>query len=261
MEPGEWRPLLTALALPPVSPLLLAVFGLFVSMRRRALGFFLIFIAVVTLWLVSCNAVAIWLSQNLLLPVQAIPADNAAPALKDQRVQAVVVLGGGVQAQAPEWGAAQPTTLTAQRLHYGAWLARQGNLPLAFAGGVAWANAGQQNPTEADAARRMLEQMQGPALRWVDDSSHDTFGSARVMRPVLQRAGIDRIALVTHAWHMPRSIKAFEQAGFKVISAPMGFIVPVQRPLLEWLPSAHGLQASYLVLREWAGLIVARVQA
>ena len=31
-------------------------------------------------------------------------------------------------------------------------------------------------------------------------------------------------------------------------------------PLLEWLPSGHGLQASYVVLREWAGLIVARMQ-
>jgi hypothetical protein len=28
----------------------------------------------------------------------------------------------------------------------------------------------------------------------------------------------------------------------------------VSRPLLEWLPSSHGLQASTWVLREWLGL-------
>jgi hypothetical protein len=31
----------------------------------------------------------------------------------------------------------------------------------------------------------------------------------------------------------------------------MGFILPSERPLLEWLASAQGLTASRHVLREW----------
>lgn len=259
MELGEWRPLLTALALPPMAPLCLSALGLLVSLRRRMLGGLLVALACVAMWLLSCNAVAIWLSQHLLPPVQVLPASTIAATLKQQQVQAVLVLGGGVHARATEYGEAQPTGITAARLHYGVWLTRQSGLPLAFAGGVAWANAGQQNPSEADAARGMLEREHGPALRWVDDSSRDTFDSARLMWPILQRAGVQRVALVTHAWHMPRSVEAFEQAGFTVLPAPMGFVEPLQRPLLEWLPSAHGLQSSQYVLREWLGLLVSGV--
>ncbi len=259
MEPGEWRPLLSTLALPPMAPLCLALMGLLVSARRRVLGWFLIAVGVVALWLLSCNAVAVWLSHQLLPQVHPLPAASVAASLKEQKVQAVLVLGGGVQARATEYGEPQPSSITAMRVVYGAWVARQGNLPLAFAGGVGWANAGQQSPTEADAARRMLERGGGPALRWVDDSSRDTVENARAMRPILQRAGIQRIALVTHAWHMPRSVKAFEDAGFTVVPAPMGFVEPLQRPLLEWMPSAHGLQASQSVVREWMGLLVARL--
>jgi uncharacterized SAM-binding protein YcdF (DUF218 family) len=65
---------------------------------------------------------------------------------------------------------------------------------------------------------------------------------------------VQHIALVTHGWHMPRSQKHFEEAGFKVLPAPTGLIRPLERPLLEWLPSAHGLTASRQVLREWLAL-------
>jgi hypothetical protein len=41
-----------------------------------------------------------------------------------------------------------------------------------------------------------------------------------------------------------------------VLPAPMGFVLPSERPLLEWLPSAHGLTASRHVLREWLALQV-----
>jgi uncharacterized SAM-binding protein YcdF (DUF218 family) len=69
---------------------------------------------------------------------------------------------------------------------------------------------------------------------------------------------VQRIALVTDAWHMPRAIAAFERAGLTVTPAPTGFILPVERDLLEWLPSANGLLASREVLREWLALAAGR---
>ena len=41
----------------------------------------------------------------------------------------------------------------------------------------------------------------------------------------------------------------------------MGFVLPDENQLLEWLPSAQGLLASRQVLREWLGIAVARVTA
>ena len=69
--------------------------------------------------------------------------------------------------------------------------------------------------------------------------------------------GVRRIALVTHAWHMPRAVQAFERAGLQVVPAPTGFTRPQQRALLEWLPSGSGLQSSREILREWLGMRIA----
>lgn len=257
MELGEFKPLLTALVLPPVAPLLLAVFALLLVWRKKAGGRVLCVVALGSLWLLGCNAVAVWLALHILPQVSALPPATAGAVLRERQVQTVVVLGGGVQPFAPEYGAAQPTANTAIRLRYGVWLAHQSQLPLAFAGGVGWANSGTATPSEGTIARTTAAQDYGLALRWVDDQSRDTSENAANLHALLAREGIQRIALVTQAWHMPRAQRAFERAGFTVTPAPTGFILPQQRSLLEWLPNAHGLQASRDVLREWLGLLVA----
>jgi len=102
----------------------------------------------------------------------------------------------------------------------------------------------------------VLSQDFGLEPRWIDAGSRDTHENALRTRDLLAAQGIRRIALVTHAWHMPRSVREFERAGFTVVPAPTGFAAPEARPLLEWLPSADGLALSRLVLREAAGRAV-----
>ena len=248
MQPGELKPLLTALALPPAGPLLLALLGmLLLAGRRRLAGLVLGLAGVAALWLASCNAVGIWLAQALL----PMPAPLAASQL--QPVQAIVVLGGGVLREAPEYGAAQPSAHTLARLRYGAWLARASGKPVAFAGGVGWASAGTDIAPEGEVAHRTAGEW-GVTLRWVDARSRDSAENAREMQRLLAPEGVRRIALVTDAWHMPRSVLAFQSAGFEVVPAPTGFPSTRTRPLLEWLPSAEGLALSRQVLREWVGL-------
>jgi uncharacterized SAM-binding protein YcdF (DUF218 family) len=254
MIPGELKPILTSLVLPPASLLLLTGLGLLLALRKRAAGLLLAFLATTLLWLLSCHAVAVWLAQSLL--PQHPPLSVAA--LKASPVQAIVVLGGGVHPVSPEYGAPQASPAAAMRLRYGAWLARQSGLPVAFAGGLGWGAAGTQNISEAEVARRAALQDYGLTLRWVDSRSRDTAENARMLRPLLARDGIDRIALVTHAWHMPRAIAAFRQAGFNVTPAPMAFILPTRNGLLQWTPSADGLGTSQLILKEWLGLLVQR---
>lgn len=252
MYPGELKPVLTALVMPPAAPLLLLGLGLL--WRKRALGGLLCLLGLASLWLLSCNAVAVWLAQTLLPQTSALPPATAATALHARQVQAVVVLGGGVRPTSPEYATPQPTADTAGRLRYGVWLARQAKLPLAFAGGVGWANSGTAAPSEGAMARALVTQDYGLALRWVDDRSRDTAENAAYMQALLAPEGVQRIALVTHAWHMPRAQQAFERAGFTVTPAPTGFTLPQQRKLLEWLPTGYGLLASREVLREWLGL-------
>jgi uncharacterized SAM-binding protein YcdF (DUF218 family) len=279
---GEFKPVVGALLLPPAGPLLLVLLGLCcLAIKKRASCAVLVGAGGLLLGLFSCHGVAVWLAQHALpqfAPVQAAQ-------LKAQQVQAVVVLGGGVQSEAPEYGSPQLNSASSARLRYGAWLAREAKLPLGFAGGVGWASAQTDAPPEGLVAQRVALREHQIALRFVDMTSRDTQENARAMRELLATTDIRKIALVTHAWHMPRAQRAFAKVfvaqatsggpvneaaaspaassvassttsstAWQVIPAPMGFVLPTERALLEWLPSGHGLQASRQVLREWLAL-------
>ncbi|HEX7891375.1 MAG TPA: YdcF family protein [Ramlibacter sp.] len=251
MLPGEWKPILTALVLPPAGPLLLAFLGVLVATRRRGAGLAIATLGLVLAFALGTNAVALLLAPHLMPGVAvAKPQDLAS-------VQAVVVLGGGVLPEAPEYGAAQPSPPTLQRIRYGAWLARRTGKPLAFSGGMGWAASERQQEAEGAVARRVLQDEYGLAVRWVDERSRDTAENAARMVEILRPERIARIALVTDAAHMPRAAAAFRAAGFDVVPAPTDFPVVHNRPVLEWMPSPHGAATNRYLVREWLGRLVA----
>ncbi len=258
MELGSIKPILTSLALPPLSLLLLALLGLMLALYKKRVGLAISTLSVALLWLISCHGTAVWLARTAL--PQFAPLSLAT--LKASKAQAIVVLGGGLLPEAPEYGNAQPMANSVSRLRYGLWLGRQSGLPLAFTGGAGWAAkqalGGAKADSEADVTARMTFQDYGVTLRWLESQSRDTAENARLLAPMLQRDGIRRIVLVTNAWHMPRSVLAFERTGLLVVPAPTGYILPERSDLMEWLPSASGLLASQQVLREWLALAVAR---
>ena len=255
MDFGPLKPLLTVLALPPASPLLLALAGIVVSARARRLGTLLAVLGVSALWLASCSAFASWLAATVMPPYPPQSASTLAAA----KVQAIVVLGGGVIADNPEYGSAQPNGYTATRLRYGVWLARTSGLPLAYSGGVGWSNKGDvPPPPEGIVVQRVLAQDGQLPLRWVENAARDTQENAELLAPILFADGICHIALVTSYPHMPRSVFEFEHAGFTVTAAPTGYYRTNTGDWLAWLPTASGLQATWYVLREQLGLLVAK---
>lgn len=251
MLPGEWKPILSALVLPPAGPLLLAFLGVLIALRRRGFGLAVATLGLVLAFALGTNGVALQLARHLMPGVAPVKAQDLA------NVQALVVLGGGVLPEAPEYGAAQPSADSLQRIRYAAWLARQTGKPLAFSGGQGWGAAGKQAETESAVARRVLQQEYGLALRWAEERSRDTAENAARMAEVLRPERIVRIGLVTDATHMPRAAAAFRAAGFEVVPAPTDFPVVHSRPVLEWLPSAHGAATNRSLVREWLGRLVA----
>lgn len=213
--------------------------------------------ATAALWVLSVHGAAVWLARNALPQFE--PATAAL--LQARQVQAVVVLGGGVLPSSPEYGPSHRQQLSgasAERLRYGIWLARQTGLPLAFSGGKGWAASTDQIKSEAEVAWRAAQEW-GATVRWQEGDSRDTAENARLMAALLGKSEVTRIALVTHAAHMPRALSAFRAAGLSVTPAPMGFISGSQATLLEWLPSARGLQASTEVCREILARAVSRM--
>jgi len=247
----ELKPYLTALALPPLSPLLLIAVGWWGLQRRRAWGHAAIALGVVSLWLLSCSAVSVWLCRHLLPQHPMVQAQD----FKTQQVQALVVLGGGVEVDLPD-GVAQLGRHSLDRLRQGVQWARVTQLPLMFTGGVGWGGR-KGGPTEAEVAQRVAQDAFGWPLRWAESQSRDTQENAQQSFRLLSAQGITRIGLVTDSWHMARSVRQFERAGFVVTPIPMGH-PGAGNSVLDWFPDTSALNTSRHVIRERLGLWVAR---
>lgn len=250
------KPILTALILPATSGLLMLFAVLFWAWRRASRTHVRLPIALagattLLLWLLSCQAVAIWLSLHLLPQVSPINVDE----LKRQQVQAIVVLGGGVENETLEYNGPTLPPEAMSRLLYGVYLSRHTQLPMAYTGGTGWAGPSGQT-SEAEVAAMTLARLGIPALRWQETQSRDTRENAALTAAMLKKEGITHIALITHAWHMPRSVRQFEAAGLQITPAPMGYIRSDMSLGLQWLPSGKGLRDTGWVIREWLGLFL-----
>lgn len=251
----SWKPVLTALLLPPVPLLLLLLVGARLMLPRRNWGWSFIALAVLGLWFSACAATGRLLEVFLLQPPPALAPERIRQLKADPNDKAIVVLGGGVEPFAPEYRAGNLAATSLERLRYGLWLSRETGLPVAFSGGLGW--AGEQGPAEAEVAARIAAQEFQRPLRWTEAQSRDTRQNAAHSVALLKRSGITQIVLVTHGWHMPRAARAFDEAaqaaGMRIEPAPMGLAPTGESAVLNWLPSAHGFQRVRHALRESLG--------
>ena len=241
--------LTSAFLLPPLSLLLLAGLGLFYcppGVARRLIG-----ASFALLWLASTPYIA----EGALHQLEAQTA-----ALKEhpQEAAAIVILGGGSYFHAPEY-AGQDTVSreTLVRLRYGARLQRTFKLPVLVTGGKPSGNG----TSEAQQMRAVLEQDFEVPVRWTEDASDNTLENARNSYRILQSAGIGKIYLVTHAWHMARSAAVFRRAGFEVIEAPTAFTTRYRTDLLAFVPRAESLLDSKIFVHETIGLLWYRAKS
>jgi len=251
----SWKPVLTALLLPPVPLLVLLLIGARLILPRRGLGWFVIVLSVALLWFSNCAGTAQVLSQFVLHPPAALSSDR----IKELKAQskestAILVLGGGLEPFAPEYGVSNLNSYSLERLRYGLWLSRETGLPVGFSGGIGW---GQVDGTpEARVASQVAAAEFGRPLKWIEENSRDTRENAARSVPLLRKTGIKHIVLVTHGWHMPRSMAAFEAAAggdMRIEAAPMGLAQRTALPALEWIPTGEGTQRVRAVLRELLG--------
>lgn len=258
----SWKPILSALILPPVPLILLMLIGARLILPRRGLGFFLVLLSATLMWLSGCQGTGRWLQNFLLRPPTSLHADdidrlrNQAAAEGKTPHTAIVVLGGGRVPRAPEYGVSDLSTSSAERLRYAIWLSRQTNLPLAFSGGIGWAQL-EDAQSEADIAARVAQQTYGRPIKWLENASRDTRGNAALTINLLKPAGVTEIVLVTHAAHMPRALRAFQQVAgpdIHITPAPMGSYTATNRPQLDWLPTQEGFASVHTSLHELVGL-------
>lgn len=238
--------LIALLVLPPVSLLLLGFLGIWMGWRRPALGRGLAAAALVGLWLLATPVVSGFLMRLLMPPP---------PTLTGQEADAIVILAGGRAEDAPEYGGDSLKYTSLERLRYGAWLARKYDKPILLSGG----DPQGRDLSEARIMQRALAEEFGLEARWVEEVSHTTLENARYSVPMLEANGIERIYLVTHAWHLGRAAPEFERLGMVVVPAGTGYHRG-EIDIFSFLPSGSGLLNSYFASHEWLGILWYRCQ-
>jgi uncharacterized SAM-binding protein YcdF (DUF218 family) len=239
----------TALLLPPTGLLLVALFALLGLRRAPRTCTWLIALALAGLLASSLPVVAFALLRTL----------EPAP-LADQDLasaQAIVILGGGRNRTAPEWGGVTLNGFTLQRVRYGAKLARQSSLPVLVTGGA----PDGAGAAEGDLMRAVLQDELGVGVRWVDNASANTRENARFAARQLLPLGLRRVVLVTDAWHSARAGAEFERHGLQVIPAPTGLAGARPFSLYQLVPNVESLRYVHIALREWMGAIWYRLSS
>lgn len=241
---------------PPGLQILLVLAGLWALRRRRLFwGRFLVTLGLASLYLMATPQGAAWLLQGL----ERYPGIAEPARLRAEGWQAIVVIGGGRDYAAPEYGRRDvPNVWTASRLRHAAFLYRQTGLPIAVSGGT---RRGETVP-EAQLMHYSLVHDYVVNVYWMEAGSGTTWDNAVNTRVLLKPQGIDRVVLVTQAAHMWRAKDMFEHAGFVVKAAPVDFETDAVRLplLLRFAPRAERLMASAQACHEYLGLVWYRLR-
>ena len=234
--------LVSAFLLPPLNLILLGAIGVLLLKRRPRVGKVLVVFALALLYLLSIPFVAETALQKLETP----PVLN-----RFNSIQAIVVLGAGTYFNAPEYGGHTVNRFGLERIRYAARLHRLTGKPVLATGGAPLGSGS----SEAAQMRDVLEKEFQVPVNWIEETSGNTRENAYKSFAVLKRDGITHIALVTHAWHMPRAAREFEQAGFKITPAATAFTTRYKTDLFAFIPTAGALQKSQLFLHEVIGML------
>ncbi|WP_196138818.1 YdcF family protein [Aliikangiella sp. G2MR2-5] len=208
----------------------------------------LCFVSLSSLLVFSLPPVAASLIESLE-SYKALTSDQIRQFSKDSSAKrAIIVLGGGRKALAPEYGDIDTVNAASlERIRYASWLSQKTQIPVLVTGG----SVNNEATSEAVLMNQVMAANFGTASRWIESKSKNTWENAQLSSQLLFNEQVEEVILVTHAWHMRRAVDNFRQQGLKVIPAPMGFETDfsnLDRP--PFIPSSRALATSSLALEE-----------
>lgn len=195
------------------------------------------------------------LGNALMLPLEQRFSGVPQPAAGDG-FSGIIILGGFEDPWVSSGRGGLAVNEAAERLTEGVRLARMWpQAKVVFTGGSAAVLFKQE--AAGGAVRRFLLDMGIAADRIViEDRSRTTHENALLTRSLVKPEPGQRWVLVTSAWHMPRAVGVFRQAGFDVIPYPVDYRTSGPRDLMrtfERIPA--GLDRLDVAAREWIGLL------
>ena len=242
---------LLSLLVYPLSLSLLLVLLAILLMRWRRLAVSLLLLAFGWLYLCSTALFADFLMAGL-------EEDYRPRALSVlPGADAIVILGGSTRGDT-HWSSMADLNTAADRITHGLALYKAGKAPLVLVSGGSTTGS----RPEAEQIGDYLELMGLPASALLlERQSLDTRQNATYSRVLLEGRGVNRILLVTSAYHLRRAVPLFERAGFDVIPAPTDYQRLVGRPAVpRWLPTVDDLGRTTGAIKDYVGFVYYRAQ-
>jgi uncharacterized SAM-binding protein YcdF (DUF218 family) len=236
----------TNLLLPPLLLVLASLAAVILFRQRVAAGLVVLF--AIGQLLLATPFVAGHLRASLESSFPETPTPTTVPA-----PQAIIILSAEGARRRDGY---EPGPLTLERLRAGVRFARRTGLPILVTGGPLASDA----PPIAQVMADVLTDDFGLPARWIEPAARDTHENAVLSAAMLRADGIMAAYLVTHAWHMPRSLDAFARTGFPVLPAPAALSPRPDGRVTDWIPRPDHLAQSWFMLREWAGILVYRLR-
>jgi len=178
------------------------------------------------------------------------------------QIDGIIVLGGSEETgRSAFWGLSQlndgSERLTAA---YVLAMAHPGARLIYTGGGGALRDLGGAELTEADVALAFLTDLGLPAERIeVDAAARNTVENARLSLELAGPGETGTWVLVTSAFHMPRAMQSFAEAGWtEIVAWPVDYRSQGFARGIGWHPSRNLLTLN-IAIREWLGVLTYRM--
>ncbi len=208
--------------------------------------------------LISSNT---WVSSSL---IKSLESKRLAPTIIPN-TDAIVVLGGATYSPVPPRPMVEVNE-HGDRLFYAAQLYRENKAPIIIVSGgrISW--SGNSRPESEDMAE-LLEMLGVPKSVIIQEpNSLNTYQNAVNVKEILEQLNIEKVLLVTSAFHMPRACLIFEKLGVNVIAAPTDYFVTdkdeskdqesLEGFILGILPDSYRLSRTTMAIKEYIGMII-----
>jgi uncharacterized SAM-binding protein YcdF (DUF218 family) len=229
--------------------LALSAIGVWLSVRRERPRYALWGLLALLVW--SWRPTATLLNLSLERPHRVREGDES-------QWQALVVLSGSVYTANPPEPHAVSGISTYLRLQHALWLhQRYPKLPVIVSGGTLEAGVNVAELMAADLRRAGVPA--GQIL--VEGTSRSTHENAVNVARLLRPRGLQRILLVTEAYHMLRAAASFRRQGLTVFASPCAFRhVDFEWSVPYFLPQAEAIRRNEAAVREWIAILVYRAR-
>ncbi|AWI51035.1 hypothetical protein DDU33_05885 [Actinobacillus porcitonsillarum] len=235
--------ILTAMALPPFNIAVIWILSLiFYRLHYKKISRSLTILGIALLYLFSTPFMATLLSNSLV-------KENTLTLQDYRQAQAIVVLGGGLRDSNELYGKLTVTNNELERMRYAAYLHKETQLPILATGSAPNGNS------EAEIIAKEFKQFFDVPTKWIESQAKTTKENALYTKDILEKEGINTIILVTQNWHMQRAKLLFEQQGFHVLPAGVGYGKTPSEYInfMYFVPQSGAMDNIMLFLKEWLG--------